>query len=309
MLTFSMMVGLPASGKSTLAKALLKNNNNTILISSDELRKELFNNINDTEHNTKLFNEINKRIKNALSKGISVIYDATNISWKKRRQLLWDIKKYNPYNQCYLMATPYEVCLENNKSRERIVPEYVIRRMYKDFYIPQHYEGWNNIKIIYRKEYKQSNYKDLFYGESGLNIINQDNPHHTLTIGEHCLKCHENIFSYEYLDDKYCLSLAGLFHDIGKKFTKSFKNAKGEITDMAHYYNHQLVSAYDSMFYLLGQKSLSEIELLRIIKYITWHMQPFFINTEKAKDKFINLVGQDFYENLIILHKADIEAK
>ena len=100
--------------------------------------------------------------------------------------------------------------------------------------------------------------------------------------------------------------MAALYHDIGKRFTKQFKNSKGEDTDIAHYYQHHLVSAYDSMFYL---RWLDDYTMLNVVKYIQWHMQPFFIKTDKAKNKLINLIGQTAYEKLLILHKADKLAK
>ena len=38
-------------------------------------------------------------------------------------------------------------------------------------------------------------------------------------------------------------------------------------------------------------------------------MQPFFLKQEKSVRKFVNLVGQDFYDKLLILHEADKLAK
>jgi hypothetical protein len=97
-------------------------------------------------------------------------------------------------------------------------------------------------------------------------------------------------------------------HDIGKKFTKQFSNYKGEPTDIAHYYNHMNVSAYDAMFYL-KDKGYNDDDILNICNLIQWHMQPFFIETDKAKNKFIRLVGQEFYDRLMILHQSDMDAK
>ncbi|MDV7390160.1 hypothetical protein RZS08_02350, partial [Arthrospira platensis SPKY1] len=78
------------------------------------------------------------------------------------------------------------------------------------------------------------------------------------------------------------------------------------ITEEAHYYRHELVSAYDSLFYL---RDLNQEDLLEVVKYISWHMQIFNLQSEKAKNKFIKLVGQEVYDNLQILHEADINAK
>jgi len=291
-----LMVGLPASGKSTYTQKLAKEYNATIL-SSDKLREELYGDTKDQEHNDEVFAELHRRVKDLLSQGINVIYDACNISYKKRKSFLEGLKSFNCEKICYLVATPYEKCLEQNKLRERQVPDYVIKRMYLNFYIPQYYEGWQKINIINNFNKEDFNLNTLFYGENGLDNISQHNPHHTKTIGQHCLECAYNI-------DAITIELfqAALLHDIGKRFTKEFKNAKGETTDIAHYFQHHLVSAYDSLFY--------EIDCDRISRagYILWHMQPFFIETEKAKNKFINLVGQAFYDEIMLLHQADLEA-
>lgn len=298
---FIIMIGLPASGKSYHAERLSKQEN-AIIMSSDKLREELYGDENTQENNSELFNELHKRIKENLKQGFNVIYDATNISHKRRKTFLNELRKIPCIKECYLVATPYEKCLYQNNIRERKVPEHVIKKMYKNIYIPQYYEGWDKIHIINNYNPDDFNVHILFNSENGLNKINQDNPHHTLTIGKHCLQCAYNV---ELSKDDDILIIAGLFHDIGKKFTKEFKNGKGEDPDIAHYFNHHLVSAYDSLFYLKYDNDTK----LKITNYIQWHMQPFFLETEKSKNKFINLVGQEFYDDLMILHRADIEAK
>lgn len=297
-----MMVGLPGSGKSLRAKNLAVKEN-AIIHSSDTLRQELFGDENTQDNNEELFKELHRRIKQDLKGEQNVIYDATNISYKRRKAFLEELKKINCEKICYLVATPYEKCLDQNKSRKRQIPEYVIKKMYLSFYIPQYYEGWDKINIIWNDEEYNFDIHELFNGANGLNKISQDNPNHTLTIGEHCLKC---AGICEELVDDFELNMAALYHDIGKRFTKQFKNSKGEDTDIAHYYQHHLVSAYDSMFYL---RWLDDYTMLNVVKYIQWHMQPFFIKTDKAKNKLINLIGQTAYEKLLILHKADKLAK
>lgn len=297
---FIMMVGLPASGKSTIAEEL-SIKENAIIHASDELRKELFGDENTNDKNDVLFQELHKRIKNDLSEGRNVIYDATNIDSKRRKAFLQEIKGLNVFKKCILAVKPYEECVAQNASRERSVPEYVIRKMLLNFTIPQWYEGWDDIEIIHNMKHDY-NYIDLF---ERIDTISQDNPHHTFTIGLHCKSCSTYVCSYfieKGIQADRNLITAALMHDIGKEFTKEFKNYKGEPTDIAHYYHHHNVSAYLSLFYL---SYLSEYDLLDVVNYIQWHMQPFFIETEKAKKKFIKLVGQEFYDKLMILHEAD----
>ena len=47
-----------------------------------------------------------------------------------------------------VFATPYNICLENNNSRERVVPEEVLSRMISNFEMPSYAEGFDEIKII-----------------------------------------------------------------------------------------------------------------------------------------------------------------
>ncbi len=81
---------------------------------------------------------------------------------------------------------------------------------------------------------------------------------------------------------------------------------------MNHYYSHNYISAYDALFYLKARivptTSVLDDYILDICNYIQWHMRMFDLETIKAEKKFINIVGQEFYDNLMILHEADIYA-
>lgn len=297
-----MLCGLPGSGKSIFAKNI-QQRENAIIHSSDNLREELFGDINECSRNDELFKELHRRIKQNLENGNTIIYDATNTSHKKRKAFLESLRNIECYKECYIIATPYEQCLIQNNQRERKVPEFVIKKMYMNFFIPQYYEGWDQINIEWNSNEKYDT-NELFNGKNGLNNLNQDNPHHTLTVGKHCLKCSALC---EEIKDEFELNIAALYHDIGKRFTKSFKNSKGEITEIAHYYQHHLISAYDTMFYL--EDELEDETILKICNYIQWHMQPFFAQTEKARNKFLKLVGQECYDSIMILHDCDVRAK
>ena len=81
------LVGLPGSGKTTWAKQYVEKNLNTVHLSSDELRIELFG-FEDQTKNHLLFRELNKRTVEALNDNKDVIYDATNLNRKKRIHLV-----------------------------------------------------------------------------------------------------------------------------------------------------------------------------------------------------------------------------
>ena len=294
-----MMIGLPASGKSTKAQEYAKAYNATIF-SSDALRKELYGDESIQGDNTKLFNTLHRQIKTHLKNGYSAIFDATNISYKKRMAFLSELKNISCNKICVLMATPYEECLKRNAEREHKVPENVIERMYRSIDIPWYYEGWDDIQIEYG-EYENYFGRPWDWIES-VDGYNQHNSHHALTLGEHCRQTMRNV-------DKLCagpwsvasteLRYAALLHDEGKVFTQTFKNSKGEITEQAHYYNHERVGSYDSLFYEMACYNLYVAVLIR------WHMQPYFSKEEKTKSKYRKLWGEDLYHDIMILHEAD----
>ena len=285
------MIGLPGSGKTTCAKILSKSEE-AIIVSSDEIRKELFGDINDQTQNEKVFEEVEKRIINGL-KEKNVIYDATNINYKRRMVFLQKIK--DAQKIAILIAVPYEECIERNNQRERKIPEEVITRMYYNFYIPQYYEGFDDIRIHFNTERNYWTY-DLL---KELDKIQQDNPYHTLTIGKHCKKT-------ALLLKKYPLFRVGLLHDIGKAETKTFINTKGERTEIAHYYNHEKVSAYMSLFYTRGMDESRQLEIANLIQ---WHMLLHKELSEKTVNKYKKMLGEETWENLKLLYEADLKAK
>ena len=83
----------------------------------------------------------------------NMIYDATNINYKKRMAFLQKINKMDVEKIAIMVATPYNECLERNASRERQVPEEVIKRMYYNFYVPQCFEGFDDIIVKYNSDF------------------------------------------------------------------------------------------------------------------------------------------------------------
>lgn len=292
------MCGLVASGKSTKAKGLAEEYD-AIIFSSDTLREEMFNNVNDQTHNQELFVELHKRIKECLRNGKSAIYDATNINYKKRMAFLAELKNIPCEKICVLMATPYEECLRRNSERERQVPEHVIKRMYMNINIPYWYEGWGDIQVIG----SQCSYYNVDEIVNKLKDYDQGNSHHTLTLGNHLWNAYD-YYSEHYSDEDGDTvgSIATVLHDIGKPFCRTEINSRGINDGNIHYYNHQYTSAYDSLFIN------STFNRLDIAIRIMWHMQPYFWekdNNEKFHNKYRKLWGEELYCDVMSLHTAD----
>lgn len=297
-----MMIGIPASGKTSLAEQIAKSEDAEI-VSSDNIRKELYGDENIQGDNNKVFRILQDRVVKGLKANKNMIYDATNISYKTRMAFLQRIKKIEVEKVAIMVATPYEQCLIRNSQRERQVPEEVIKRMYCNFYVPQYFEGWDDIQIKYTNNH-------IFFFDD-LEDIKQDNPHHKLTVLEHCKKT-EEILNKQNGQLSIPINFAGRLHDIGKLKTKTFINSKGEKTNIAHFYNHEKVSAYDSLFYVNLRSRIEMMKdeefALETIKLIQWHMLPWTKMSEKTEQKYKKLLGEKFWNDLMILHKADEEA-
>lgn len=100
------MVGIQGSGKSTQAKILAEEYGNTIIISSDRIRKDYPELRND---NNKVFDKFYADINYHLRHGSNVIADATNISLSGRNKLL-KATRVPCEKIAYVMNTSYEEC-------------------------------------------------------------------------------------------------------------------------------------------------------------------------------------------------------
>lgn len=143
---FYMMIGLPGSGKSTFVKEQVNKNSNSVWVSSDDIRKELFGSEEVQDNSSLVFETMSKRTCEGLKKGCNVYYDATNISARRRKALLNRLPKCRKI--AYFMSTDYTETLKRNSARDRKVPEYVISRMYKNLQIPTLNEGFDEIITI-----------------------------------------------------------------------------------------------------------------------------------------------------------------
>ena len=127
------LVGLPASGKSTYARKLA--NDGYVVVSKDMIRldKRLFGN---REYNNKrgdeqfVIKEEERIINSALGSGKSVVVDSTNFG-KHQNRLKNIAKQYNAEIEIKsFLDVPIKTLLERDKNREDSVGEQVIRKMF-----------------------------------------------------------------------------------------------------------------------------------------------------------------------------------
>ena len=113
-----MMVGIAGSGKSTLAKEVVESYENAKIFSSDALRAELYGDENDQSHNNEVFSELHCRIRNHLREGKVAIYDATNLSMKRRMAFLQELKRIPCEKEAVVVLASRDKCIEQNDARE-----------------------------------------------------------------------------------------------------------------------------------------------------------------------------------------------
>jgi predicted kinase len=302
----NVLVGLPGSGKDYFARKAA-NEATDVIISSDDIRAELYGSAECQDNPSRVFEEMFKRTCAAVHEGKQMVYyNATNLSRKRRMNLIKEFKR--SLGEVSVIATivlaPFDLCLERNSLRDRVVPREVMERMYKQFTVPSCYEGFDqvDVELNYMIGEKESIINQLINART----VSQDNPHHTFSVGDHCLAARDYVIDHkeEILRDmhgsddwfKYITS-AATYHDIGKPFCKTFKNGKGEETEIAHFYQHENVGAYDYLANVSGKDSKIVALLINL------HM--IFYADSKYQERMKELYKGELWTALEWLHKAD----
>lgn len=327
-LRFIMMIGISGSGKSTIANEIANTKDNDIVVvSSDAIRKELLGDEENQDKNSLVFQEMFSRTKQALNDGKHVVYDATNISRKKRRGLLQQLPK-GVEKIAYFVSTEYLNSLTNNENRERKVPEYVIKRMYKNMQVPIYSEGWDKIIVDYEpwlieddlpKQFTDAVRAGVLVGREGYELMGflssyfdeftdiyelaQDSRYHSFTVSRHTYYVYKHVLeNYPEGEDKELMLWTALLHDIGKKFCKSFYNRKNEETRYANFIGHENVGSQIAINFL-KMMGFSDEFIYKSSTLIHFHM--YLLDENANRDKLKGYVGEEMFKQLDFLREAD----
>lgn len=134
------MVGIPASGKSTFCDPLEKLG--YVRLNQDAIRKELFGDesiIGDAKGAKQVRELFRQRLEEQLAAGKRVLVDNTNFNQRNRKPTLDRISAAGYTDvQLLILDVPLEECLRRNAARSRVVPEDFMRLAYGEL----HASGW-----------------------------------------------------------------------------------------------------------------------------------------------------------------------
>jgi predicted kinase len=122
-----LLVGIPGSGKTTLAAKLRQKGFQSIDL--DSIRAELYGNAIEQGDPKEVVAIFQERLAALLSTEADIVVDNTNLKFDHRKPII-DLAKEFAYDdiQLWLFEVPLAVCLKRNSLRERRVNEDVVAR-------------------------------------------------------------------------------------------------------------------------------------------------------------------------------------
>lgn len=134
MSTVMLVVGLPGSGKTTAAKAIVSSNSRWARISRDDLRDMMFDGFKRKREKDIVRSQM-QLAEFLLGKGFDVIIDDTNLNPKVRNSWKEFCSAHDATYDEYHLDTPLRECIKNDNRRANGVGEDVIRRMWSKYVV------------------------------------------------------------------------------------------------------------------------------------------------------------------------------
>lgn len=143
-MTAYVLCGIPASGKTTLAKQLAEQHDATIH-SIDDIPNAWDSHDIDGAFRRQWM----ENIKKDLQDGNSVVCDSTALNSVSRKWILENLSDFDCENILCVKAVPVEVCQQRNKNRDLKVSNEHILLCASVLEAPTKDEGWDKI-LVYR---------------------------------------------------------------------------------------------------------------------------------------------------------------
>ncbi len=134
-LKITILIGIPASGKSTYAKDYIRNNADTVRVNRDDFRLMLKSaQMTEPKIEDMITTLVDATITQSLLRKCNVLVDATNLKVGYIKSFVEKFK-YSADIDYRVFDISIEKALERDAKREATVGEAVIKKMYKDFKI------------------------------------------------------------------------------------------------------------------------------------------------------------------------------
>ena len=137
-------IGLPGSGKTTWFKR-----RGVTPLSSDMLRSILFDDITEQRYQGLVFSTLRSLLRARLIAKMPWNYvDATNLSPHERRQWIKMARSFGYEVQAVFFDVPFEICMERNQRRDRMVNQETMLKMQERLRPPSFKEGFHKITVV-----------------------------------------------------------------------------------------------------------------------------------------------------------------
>ena len=145
--TLYVMCGISGSGKSYYAADLAELEPDTEIVSTDAIREELFGDASVQKDGDKVFAIAYDRTRKFLEEGKNVVFDAMSLRPRDRFSLISQFDKM-AHMFCMVTGNDSARALENQRKRDRQVPDEVVLAQAKRFKMPTIEEGWEEIWMV-----------------------------------------------------------------------------------------------------------------------------------------------------------------
>lgn len=173
------------------------------------------------------------------------------------------------------------------REQKKSIPPDIIRDAMTDILCSDHPE-------VVRYMYEAGILRDVLPEVSAVYALEQNNPHHVFSVGEHTLHTVCGV------PNERCLRWAALLHDLGKSRTHTV-----DLHGVDHFHGHEEVSARIAES-ILGRLSFPKSEKETTVSLVRYH--DFRPPVERAEE-LRRAVGQENITALLSLKEADAKAQ
>ena len=141
-------VGLPGSGKTTYLRKYAQNNN-ALYLSADDMREAIYGDSSKQANPGYIWGLVHQAAQDHLASDGDVVIDGTFVKREDRKSLFKALSN-SEFIEVLWFLTPFEVCLQWNQQRNRVVPVKAMLRMREQLIKspPRSGEGFDSLRAI-----------------------------------------------------------------------------------------------------------------------------------------------------------------